>query len=411
MMKTKLFFISLTLIISMILSCEKQKDLPIEPAILQLSEKGQILVNSASDFGIDLFKKTIDSETGKDNIMISPFSVSMALAMTYNGADGATKTAMENTLRLNGLNTDEININFKQITQALLELDPKVDLSIANSIWYRNNFSVLQNFIDVNRNFYNAEISPLDFNSPTAIQTINNWASENTNNKIPQIIQNIDPQMMMFLINAIYFKGPWKSKFDKTRNFNYPFSLANGNTKQVEMMNQNANLLANRNELMTMVEMPYGRGNWAMDLILPNPGKSISDVTDALNGETWNSWVSSLSMSTDLSLSFPPFKFEYDKNLNQVLSDMGMTLALDRDNADFSKINTSLSLYISLVQHSTFIEVNEEGTEAAAATHVGVSGVSANVTSVIFDRPFIFVIREISSGTILFIGKLGNPVR
>jgi serine protease inhibitor len=410
-MKAKLFFISLTFIILMVFSCEKQKDLPIEPAILQLSEKGQILVNSASDFGIELFKKTIESETEKDNLMISPFSVSMALAMTYNGADGDTKTAMENTLRLNGLSTDEININFKQITQALLELDPKVELSIANSIWYRNNFSVLQDFIDVNRNFYNAEISPLDFNSPTAMQTINNWASENTNNKIPQIIQNIDPQTMMFLINAIYFKGPWKSKFDKTRNFNYPFYLANGNTKQVEMMNQNADLLANRNELMTMVEMPYGRGNWAMDLILPNPGKSISDVTNALSGETWNSWVSSLSMSTDLSLSFPPFKFEYDKKLNQVLSDMGMTIAMNPDNADFSKINTSLSLYISLIQHSTFIEVNEEGTEAAAATHVSVAGVSANVTAVIFDKPFIFVIREISSGTILFIGKLGNPVR
>jgi serine protease inhibitor len=410
MIKMIPFYICLTITISMFDSCEKQKDLPNVPVLLQLSEKGQFLVNSASDFGIDLFKKTIDSETEKDNLMVSPYSVSMALAMTYNGANGDTKTAMGNTLHLNGLSTDEININFKQITQALFELDPNVELSMANSIWYRNNFSVLQDFIDVNRNFYNAEISPLDFNSPTAMQTINNWVSENTNSKIPQIIQNIDNQMVMFLINAIYFKGPWKYKFDGTKNFNYTFSLADGSTKLVEMMTQNADLLTNQNDIMTMVEVPYGRGNWAMDLILPNPGKSISDVTNALSDETWNSWISNLSLTLDLSISFPPFKFEYDKNLNQVLSDMGMTIALDRDNADFSKINTSLSLYISLVQHSTFIEVNEEGTEAAAATSVNVGLMTSNGTSVIFDRPFIFVIREISSGTILFIGKLGNPV-
>ena len=409
-MKTKIFLGLFAFMLISFTGCEKNNDIMPEPIILQLNEKGQKLVNSASDFGIDLFVKTVQSETEKENLMISPYSVSTALAMTYNGAGGNTKTAMGNTLNYDGLNDDEININYKQLTDALLDLDPKVQLSVANSIWYDNNFSVQQDFIDINKNFYNAEVSKLDFGNSASKDVINNWVAENTSNKIKQIIDKIDPDEVMFLINAIYFKGQWKYKFDKSKNFNSTFFLADGTTRQVEMMGEELKLSKFGNELLSMIEMPFGRGNWAMDFILPKEGKKLDDVVNELSATSLSSWLSSLSSPSSIQVSLPPFKFEYSKKLNELLSQMGMDIAFQPALADFSGINPNEQLYISKVQHKTFIEVNEEGAEAAAATSVGMTFTSIG-DGIIFNRPFMFLIRETTTGTILFIGKVENPVR
>jgi serine protease inhibitor len=409
-MKTKLLIFTVVILIIVVAGCKKQDDIKPEPIILQLSEKGQKLVNSSSAFGIDLFKATVESESEKGNLMISPYSAALALAMTYNGADGETKTAMEAALRLNGLTTDDININYQQITDALLNLDPQIEIAIANSIWYRNNFPVLQDFINTNKNFYLAEIAGLDFSSPDSKTIINNWVSNKTNNRIPSIIDNIPSETVMYLINAIYFKGPWKYKFDKKDNYYCDFQLSNGSKKQVEMMSQTFDVKQFKNTNMSMVELPYGRGNWVMDLILPHDTYNVEDILDELNATTWDSWISSLSEPSELYLSMPPFKFEYEKKLNDILSGMGMGVAFDPNNADFSKINATAQLFISEVKQKTFVEVNEEGTEAAAATSVNV-GVTSAGDFLIFNRPFIFVIREFSTGTILFIGKVENPLR
>jgi serpin B len=409
-MKTKLITFTAFVALIIFAGCKKQDDIKPEPIILQLSEKGQKLVNSSSAFGIDLFKTTVESEAEKGNLMVSPYSAALALAMTYNGANGETKTAMENALRLNGLTIEEINVNYQQITEALLSLDSQVELAIANSIWYRNNFSVLQEFLNTNRNFYLAEIAGLDFSSSNAKNIINNWVSNKTNNRIPSIIDNIPAETVMYLINAIYFKGPWKYKFDKKDNFYSDFQLSNGTKKQVEMMTQTFDVKQFKNTSMSMVELPYGRGNWVMDLISPNETNTTDDILDKLNATSWDSWVSSLSEPSELRLSLPPFKFEYEKKLNDILSSMGMTITFDQQNADFSKINSQMQLFISDVKQKTFVEVNEEGTEAAAVTSVNI-GVTSIGDFLVFNRPFIFVIREFSTGTILFIGKVENPVR
>ena len=409
-MKTKRFYFSIILIGLLFFSCEKQDELSLDPSYIQLNEKAKQLVNSSATFGIDLFKATLESEETPGNLMISPYSVSTALCMAYNGASGDTKTAMENALRLNGLTMDEVNINYKQLTQALVQVDPRVSISIANSIWYRHDFPVLPDFIQVNHDFYDAAITSMDFELPGAKDIINNWVASKTNNRITEIVDQIDPEIVMFLINAIYFKGTWKYTFDKKKNNFQTFYLSNGTTKQVEMMNQTCNLAHFSNSLMSMAELPYGQGNWAMDLILPNPGKTIGDVINELNTANWNTWVASLGTPSELIISIPPYKFDYDKTLNDILSGMGMALAFDPYKADFSKISELYQLYISTVKHKTFIEVNEEGTEAAAVTSVEFGVTSAGL-SMQFNKPFLFVIREVTTGAILFMGKVENPER
>jgi serine protease inhibitor len=407
-MKHYLVILSVAFFAMFFLSCEKQDKLKTEAKTISFNEKEKSLAEASSNFGIVLFKKTIKSEN-VDNVMISPLSISLALAMTYNGADGETKTAMENALCLNGQGTEEINQSFRKISESLLDVDKQVDISIANSIWYKKGISVLADFISMNQDYYNAQVNALNFDEPESKDLINAWVAGHTNQKIPEIVDEIDPMSVMFLINAIYFKGPWKFKFEKANNHTGTFYLANGTTKQVEMMNQYAELAHFYNNLMTMVEIPYGQGNWAMDLILPNEGKSIGDVLDEMSTDNWNTWISSLGTPSGMNISLPAFKFDYKKKLNDILSDMGMAVAFDPKSADFSKICGIGDLYISKVLHKTYIEVNEEGTEAAAATSVEIAYNSAG--GLCFDRPFIFVIREITTGTILFIGKLGNPER
>lgn len=379
---------------------------------IKLTQVGEQIVESDNSFGLDFFKLLTENNTTNENLMISPLSISLALSMTYNGADTETKTAMENTLRFSSLTNDEININNQQLSVALMNIDRKVDFSIANSIWYRNNFSVLPDFISTNENFYNAEITALNFSNPTSKNIINNWVADKTNNKITEIIDNIQPNIVMYLINAIYFKGSWKYMFDKSKNEFLPFYLSDGSKKEVEMMQQTTNLQGMNNDDFYLVELPYGRANFVMDLFLPKDDKSISDIIENLNAENWNNWINNLKKPSETSIILPPFKFEYEKTLNDILSTMGMAIAFDANNANFSKINAENQLFISEVKHKTFIELNEEGTEAAAVTSVSVGNTSIDPCGVIvFDKPFMFVIREVSTGAILFIGIVENPER
>jgi len=381
-----------------------------EPVDIQLNEKTKKVLTNSSDFGIELFKAIESTEELRKNSMISPLSVSLALAMTYNGADGDTKTAMQNTLGFSDLTADEINNSFKQLSDALIDVDNKVDISIANSIWYRNTFNVLQDFIITNQDYYYAEVNALDFNDAGAKDIINSWVAENTQQKIKKIVDEISPQTVMFLINAICFKGVWKYTFDKSKNVQLPFTNYAGSTENIEMMTQTTDLRRFENDEITMVELPYGQGNWVMDLILPAENLSTNDIIVSLTNDKWNSWVNGMGEPTETTITFPPFKFEYEETLNSMLASMGMDIAFT-DHADFTKINSNGGLQISKVKHKTFIEVNEQGTEAAAVTSVEINLTSVGNNEVTFNRPFLFVIREQITGTILFIGKVGEPER
>lgn len=409
-MRTKTVVIIIALVGIFFASCNKNEALDPSPDYIWLNENGKNLVQSSTNFGFDLLKQIAINESQKENWMISPLSVSLALAMTYNGANGDTKTAFENTLKLNDLTIDEININYKQIVDALLNLDDNVELSIANSIWYRNTFSVLQNFIDVNTDFYDATVRAIDFEMPSAKDEINSWVSNNTSHKIETIIDEINAESVMFLINAIYFSGRWKYQFDPTENTWQPFTCDDGAIKSVEMMHLTADLKRFSNQEITMVELSYGRGNWVMDLILPSEGR-VNELISGIISEEWQDWVKGLSEPIRTNLTLPPYKFDYDATLNPVLASLGMNVVFNPNTADFSKINTDGQIFISNVKHKTVIEVNEAGTEAAAATSVEIGLTSAGNENIVFNKPFLFIIREISTNTILFMGKVGAPER
>ncbi len=375
---------------------------------LTKSQKSLVLSNNA--FGFDVFRQVNLNETPDKNIFISPLSISLSLAMTYNGAVGETKTAMQNTLRFPDLTADEINLYFQSLSNSLLNLDPEVKLGIANSIWYRKGLTVLPEFVTVNQTYYNAEVQALDFSSSASVGKINNWVAAKTNDKIPKVIDNISDDLVMFLINAIYFKGQWTYEFKKDATAEGPFHETPERQSVVPFMKQEGTFNYYSNDSLQMVEMPYGQGNFSMIILLPANGHSVTDLAVTLTPEKWNEWTDSM-VKSNVAISMPRFKFEYEKVLNADLTALGMGNAFS-DLADFSGINGTGGLYISFVKHNSFVEVNEEGTEAAAVTVTGISLTSANPEPLfipfIADHPFIFAIRETTTNTILFMGKVST---
>lgn len=361
-------------------------------------------------FAFDLFKATYKNED-KTNIFISPLSVDMALGMTWNGAAGDTRTEMQAALRNQGYTAEDINEYAKTLREALINADPSTKLAIVNSIWTRSGFNVEQPFIDVNKTNYNAEVKTLDFSSPNAVKEVNNWCAKNTNNKIPEIIKTIPSDAVMYLINAIYFKGIWKYQFDKKDTQDLPFTKENGMTQNVKMMSQTKNLAYSADENACYLEMPYGNKAFSMVIILPQPEKDLKNVIQNISSDSWNNATKNMQVRT-INLKLPRFKLECDYDMEKnILPDMGMKLAFNRSLADFTGINKGGGLSISKVKHKTFVEVNEEGTEAAAVTSVEMAVTSVGEPQSIdflVNQPFLFTIKENSTGAILFIGKIGE---
>lgn len=386
-------------------SCGKEEDTEIKP--LNLPQKSGMLITADNAFGFDLYARLSSAAKPGTNLMISPLSVSQALSMTLNGAAGDTKIAMEQALKVSGYDLTELNELNKALVTALVAHDPQVVISVANSIWYRQEYTIKSDFVSRNQTWYNAEVRPVDFNDSGCKDLINNWVSDKTNKKITEIIDQINPESFMFLINAIYFKGTWKDEFDKKKTSKQAFYLEDKTEMQVDMMHQKMDLNAFDNETFASVELPYGKGNWRMFLFLPSNGKTLSDVEKQLTPENWQSWLSQYDTLREVQFSMPRFTFAYEQSLKDALSAMGMEIAFT-DKADLSGILPEGGLLITDVKHKTFIEVNEEGTEAAAVTSVEV-GVTSIGNFISFNKPFLFAIAEKTTGSILFIGRLMKP--
>lgn len=390
-------------------TCNMSDDDPgIEP---ELTEKTASLITASNDFGLDLFNYIYAYEEDQENIMVSPLSVSLALAMTYNGALTQTKNDMEKTLRLSGLTSEEINTSYYNLIEALKKMDAKVKLEIANAIYYRDDFEVEQDFIKINKKYYDAEVAPLDFSSDDAVDIINSWVFDHTDGKIETILERISPLHVMFLLNAIYFKGTWQKEFNNKSTEALPFYLENGEQLITETMQRLDTALYTSNELFSAVQLPYGENNFYMTVFLPNPGINLKDITEKLNKETWNSWMENFEITKNIDIKFPRFKYKYEIMLNDVLSEMGMKIAFTSA-ADFRGINRNGDLLIDYVKHKSFIEVNEEGTEAAAVTIVAIERTSAGGPEKIpfyVNKPFLYTITERSTGAVLFIGTVKNP--
>lgn len=369
------------------------------------------LAAASNAFGFDLFQQ-LQRQAANKNVFFSPLSVTTALAMTYNGAAGETKNAMARALKIEGMSHAELNRASAELLKALKSSDPKIELAIANSLWARGGVRFNEDFLARNRQFYGAEISALDFNNPESVATINRWVSANTKGKIGRIIDRIDSQQVMFLINAVYFKGQWQKRFEKTLTKEQPFHMPGGQQKPVPMMAQSGNYLYHRGDKFQAISLPYGKGGVSLYVFLPNQGSSLDDFLKGLSYQKWEEWMNSFD-DTPGDVKLPRFKLDYEKTLNESLKAVGMGVAFNPRDADFSGIRPERDLYISEVKHKAVVEVNEEGTEAAAATSVGISITSARPTperfTFIADRPFLMAIRDSQTGAILFMGAVMEP--
>lgn len=375
-----------------------------------LSAQETAVVEADRSFGLSLYS-ALQQEDPHDNLFISPLSVSMALGMTLNGAEGETFDDIATTLHLDGLSRAEINQGYRDLIDLLTELDPRVTFQIANAIWHRDTFDVDEDFLDTNREYFDATVEALDFNSDEAVDRMNEWVDEQTNGRIPEIVEGpIDPQMMLYLMNAIYFQGDWMHPFDADNTEEADFTRFDGSTTTVEMMHQDEaqEFAYFENDLMQMIDLPYGDSLFSMSIVLPKEDQTLETVVADLDAATWQEWTDGLSPRR-LFLEMPRFELEYEKSLIDVLDNLGLDSALDPGRSDFAGINPKASdLHISKVDHKTFLRVDEEGTEAAAATSVGM-GVTSAPPVFRVDQPFFLTIREQHSGTILFIGHVTDP--
>lgn len=410
-MRTKIISASLCVLFSLtLMQCRHTTAPEIENA-RELTTVEKSLVRSSGDFGLKFFRQVVASEQN-ENLFISPLSVSMALGMALNGAAGETRTAMEQTLELDGLSEEQINQSYRSLIDLLTGLDRRVTFNIANSIWYRQEIAFEQAFIDLNRQYFDAVVRAMNFDDPTgAAAIINAWVHENTRGKIDKIVApgDIDWATMMFLINAIYFKGNWQYQFDPADTFERAFTLADGSTKAVPMMHLSGALRYAENDLFQSVDLLYGSGKYSMTIFLPKPGTDIDALAAQMDRQNWQSWMADFA-ELNVDLALPKFTLDYDISLKSVLSTLGMDIAFDPSRADFTRILQGGGLYIGAVKHKTFLEINEEGTEAAAVTSVEFERTSVPVNiQMQIDRPFLFAIQDSHSGTILFIGKIVDP--
>ncbi|MBW4476498.1 MAG: serpin family protein [Tolypothrix brevis GSE-NOS-MK-07-07A] len=366
------------------------------------------VVAANTKFGFKLFSEVLKKDS-KDNIFVSPSSVAIALAMTYNGASGSTQQAMAKALELQGITLEEINSSNAALKALLENTDPKVQLKIANSLWANKDTSFKSEFIQRNKDFYQAKVTNLDFKDSRSSNVINTWVNENTNGKINKIVEKIEPSQVLFLINAIYFKGSWKNEFDKKQTAEYPFYIESDKQKKHPMMSQTGDYKYLENEQFQAVSLPYGKdGKISFYVFLPKQNNSKA-FYENLNSDNWEKWMAQFSKQEGF-IRLPRFKINYDITLNDALSDLGMGEAFT-GKANFSAMGKNLA--ISQVKHQTFVEVNEEGTEAAAATSVGIVATSVvekpKPFRMIVDRPFFCAVRDNQTGSVLFMGSIVEP--
>jgi serine protease inhibitor len=369
------------------------------------------LVTANTRFGFKLFAELLP-QAQNQNLFVSPSSVAIALGMLYNGAKGETRQDMDTVLELQGMSLAELNQSNADLKALLEQPDPEVQLAIANSLWAEQSVDFKPDFLQRNRQFYRAQITALKFGSQ-AVTRINQWVSQSTQGKIPVILDKLDPGSVMVLINAIYFKAAWSQRFDPKLTRDRPFHLTNGTVKRQPTMAQSGRYRYYETSEFQAVSLPYGQGQrMSLYLFLPQQTSSLSRLHSSLTEQNWEQWMTQFRPRPG-TIELPRFKLEYQVNLNQTLMALGMKSAFS-GRANFADLSSEPT-QIGKVEHKTFVEVNEAGTEAAAATAIVMArGTSASnqPTSpfkLVVDRPFFCAIRDNQTGTILFMGSIVDP--
>ncbi|UZR94218.1 serpin family protein [Chondrinema litorale] len=377
-----------------------------EQALRDLRKVSTEFTENSNEFTFDIFQTVNASADVDENIMISPLSINLALGMLLNGTNGNSAEEIKEVLGWDDSDIAQINENYKNILLSLPQLDNVVDVSMANSVWYDENFIVKDNFITTLDAEFDAEATAYDFTKSDAPDVINRWVEDKTNGLIDKILDNIKPGEVMFLINALYFKGEWTNKFDKDDTQQVPFTDINGEEYEVDMMMlRDKGLLVSVQEDYTVFDLPYGDEIYAMSILLPNDDVNLNTILEDLDAEDWYNFTS-LKSNTSTTVGLPKFEFGYGLKLNDVLQELGIEDVFDESVADLSNISDS-QLFVNEVKHKAYIKVDEEGTEAAAVTSVGIVETSAPLSlELICDKPFAFFIYEKEQGNILFSGKI-----
>lgn len=398
-----------------LISCHKSVAPPDTSKTLSLPTGGQEVISAGNQFALNFFGTVLQTDSTTPNKLISPFSIDMALYMLYNGSANATRDSIAKTLALSGISPGLLNAVSKALIQQMPAEDSKVSLSIANSIWYKQNGpQPLPGFLDTITNDYNGYLQSLDFTNPASVGQVNSWVARNTNNKIPTILNSFTPNEVMLLINAIYFNGAWEYAFNTSDTYNAPFYLGNGSTVSTPFMYLTLTTRIYRDPAYTLLELPYGSGkNFDMYVVLPaGQQQSLTDFAASFSNTALSNGLSRLD-SQQIGLFLPKWEASYTiPDMKPNLAALGMSLAMDRTAADFSNMY-STRVYLSQAVHKTYIDVSETGTEAAATTSIGISTavIGPDIHAIRVDHPFLYFITEKQTGAILFIGMLDDPTQ
>ena len=378
----------------------KERERMVADATKELAKGTSAKVAEAGEaFGWRLLREVGDGE----NVLVSPLSIATALSMTLNGAQGETQREMRESLGLGKLTSAQINDASRTIGQLLVNADPAVKLRIANSIWAKQDATFKDTFLKTNEDAYGARVERLDFGDKKSVETINNWVKTATEGKIPNILDSIKEEDRMFLINAVYFRGTWAEPFKKDQTAEAEFTKPDGEKTKVAMMRSQDDYGYFEDKQMRAVTLPYGNGRLEMLVML------AKTKDDDFRKAMANTPLPRNLPKQDLIVKLPKFRVEDDFDLKEALGKLGMKLAFT-ERADFSALSQE-KLLISAVKHKTFMEVDEEGTEAAAVTSVGVAATSmpAEPKEFVADRPFYLALRERETGIVLFLGYIGAP--
>ncbi len=371
---------------------------------LKLSTRSTEIARQGNDFAFR-FLENINESTSED-FVISPLSMQFLLGLILDGAKGETAEEICEVLGYGAGEIDDVNEFCQSLLKQLPELDKKTKLALANAVVANKFFPLLDSYKSMVTEYYDAEVSNMDFSkNKETTKKINKWCSDNTNGLIPEIIKNVDPTMLAYLMNATYFKSTWKEKFPKGSTAKVPFTSVDGSQVSVEMMRNEKHFNYQDNDVLRGVNLPYGNGAYSMMVILPADGKTLEDVTEYLNAESWADFKRSM-VRCHVDLWLPKFETKFEIKLNDILSAMGMPSAFDPKKADFTAMSKA-ALRLSLVKQNAVIKVDEEGTEAAAVSFAGMETAAAPGQHIVFhaDMPFLYLITESSSGVVLFAGK------
>ena len=438
-MKKNMFLLSALVLSSAMLSCSSSEedvnlgeakvivDMLSEPQPVQLTQEQRVFAYDNNEFTLGFLKTVNDADKSGKSFIYSPLSITYVLGMVNAAATGTTEQELEQTLGFHEGGIKAVNEYCKKLIEGLPKVDDKVTLNIANALFVNQNKVTLKaQYQQDMQQYYDAKAENLDFNSPTALSTINSWCNDHTNSMIPKILDTIDPDVVTYLLNAIYFKADWASKFDQKNTKTEEFLSENHEKifKEVPMMHQNVLISYLKSDTYSAVIIPYGSGLWNMTVLLPEEGKTTDDVikeiaeSSVLNNRGWCETGGNTFQAYEIDLKLPRFEtnsdtdeLKIDGGLIGLMKKMGINLAFDPDFAEIPNMCKQGGVYISMMRQKAAIKVNEEGSEAAAVTVAGANFAAAvgpiEYPKATFhaNRPFVYAIREASSGVILFVGK------